>query len=124
MEDAGFGLIQATTVARGELWPDTLGGAGTVSAPVAASETVTIPRDSHFGFGHQSCGDDEEEEDERTRQPAEATEEERAEAGRIVRDAFRDAREREVWRERVKKAESPADLQALLNARLSASNRR
>jgi len=57
-------------------------------------------------------------EDEDERRPAEATQEEREEAERVVRQAFKEAKERDRLREKVKKA-SPADLQALLNARLA-----
>mmetsp|Transcript_15508 Transcript_15508/g.32755 ORF Transcript_15508/g.32755 Transcript_15508/m.32755 type:complete len:244 (+) Transcript_15508:121-852(+) len=62
--------------------------------------------------------DSSDEEDERTRKPAEATAEEREEAERVVRIAFKEAKERDKLREKVKKA-SPSDLQALLNARLA-----
>jgi hypothetical protein len=57
-------------------------------------------------------------EDEGPTRPAEATAEEREEAERVVRTAFKEAKERDKLREKVKKA-SQADLQALLNARLA-----
>jgi len=57
------------------------------------------------------------EDDESTR-PSEATEAEREEAEKVVRTAFKEAKERDRLREKVKKC-SGSDLQALLNARLT-----
>eukprot|EP00930_Biecheleria_cincta_P016261 TRINITY_DN1329_c0_g1_i5.p1 TRINITY_DN1329_c0_g1~~TRINITY_DN1329_c0_g1_i5.p1 ORF type:complete len:234 (-),score=52.73 TRINITY_DN1329_c0_g1_i5:18-719(-) len=61
--------------------------------------------------------DDSDDEEEITK-PAEATEEERQEAENIVRTAFKQAKERDRLREKVKKA-TASDLQELLNARLA-----
>ncbi|CAE8688992.1 unnamed protein product, partial [Polarella glacialis] len=58
-------------------------------------------------------------EDDGPKQPAEATAEERLEAENIVRTAFKEAKERDRLREKVRKGVSPADLQALLNARIA-----
>eukprot|EP00933_Yihiella_yeosuensis_P083730 TRINITY_DN97993_c0_g1_i1.p1 TRINITY_DN97993_c0_g1~~TRINITY_DN97993_c0_g1_i1.p1 ORF type:complete len:276 (+),score=55.43 TRINITY_DN97993_c0_g1_i1:72-899(+) len=57
-------------------------------------------------------------EDEDSKQPAEATEQEREEAEEIVKLAFKQAKERDRLRDKVKKGISPQDLQAMLNARL------
>mmetsp|Transcript_43968 Transcript_43968/g.113605 ORF Transcript_43968/g.113605 Transcript_43968/m.113605 type:complete len:281 (+) Transcript_43968:88-930(+) len=61
-------------------------------------------------------GDDSDSEEDKL--PAEATQEEREEAEQVVRTAFKEAKERRKLREKVKGA-SPADLQALLNARFA-----
>lgn len=57
-------------------------------------------------------------EDGESTRPSEATEAEREEAENVVRTAFKEAKERDRLREKVKKC-SGTDLQALLNARLS-----
>lgn len=57
-------------------------------------------------------------EDEESTRPSEATEAEKEEAENVVRTAFKEAKERDRLREKVKKC-SGSDLQALLNARLA-----
>lgn len=61
--------------------------------------------------------DDGSDDEDANKRPAEATQEEREEAEQIVRTAFREAKERDRLREKVKKA-SQEDLQAMLNSRI------
>lgn len=91
-----------------------------------AANTVSEADDARMAELEESMGrmlplqndNSDDEDDLRSKVPAEATEQEREEAERIVRTAFKEAKERDKLREKVKKC-GQADLQALLNARLA-----
>jgi len=94
-----------------------VGTGGAVASGSEAEEDRTRMADMEDSVRSMLPHDSSDSDDELTR-PSEATAEEREEAEKVVRTAFKEAKEREKLREKVKKA-SPADLQALLNARLA-----
>jgi len=92
------------------------GGPGSDLSTQAASSDASRYEAASQGTSSKLRGDDSDEEEDRT--PKEATQEEKDEAEEVVRLAFKEAKERKKLREKVKGA-SPADLQALLNARFA-----
>lgn len=91
------------------------GGPGSDLSTQAASSDGRYEAASQ-GTSSKLTRDDSDEEEDNT--PKEATQEEKDEAEEVVRLAFKEAKERKKLREKVKGA-SPADLQALLNARFA-----
>lgn len=85
---------------------------GAMMADLEESMRAMLPRDD---------GSDDED---RNARPAEATAEEREEAEQVVRQAFKEAKERDRLREKVKRGLGQEDLQAMINARINRSSGR
>lgn len=89
-----------------------------VRLPSSMTGERQLDQESTSASGMGTTARNDSSDDDEPAAPKEASQEEKDEAERIVRTAFREAKERDRLREKVGKA-SAADLQAMLNARLN-----